>query len=154
VTRATPSTAAPDAQPEQSAAAPTLNAQAAVLQRGGRRMRMRSEGELPDSGPYPSPIPPYALGSHASRLVKLVREGREDVKPTAEEFIRPVTRIDATWAYYGSHLGRRNLKGRDHVHFRPLAKLSGTIEHAQSSDRCRPSAAFGRRSREGLERPH
>ncbi len=71
-----------------------------------------------------SPIPPYTLGSHASKLVKLLRDGHEDAKLSRQEFIRLVTWIDANSPYYGSYFGRRNLKHRDHPDFRPLPKVA------------------------------
>ena len=67
-----------------------------------------------------APIPPYTLGSHASPLIKLLREGHEDAKLSREEFIRLVTWIDANSPYYGSYFGRRNLKYKDHPDFRTL----------------------------------
>jgi len=70
-----------------------------------------------------APIPPYTLGSHASKLITLLREGHEDVELSREEFIRLVTWIDANSPYYGSYFGRRNLKYRDHPDFRPLPTI-------------------------------
>jgi hypothetical protein len=70
-----------------------------------------------------SPIPPYTLGSHASRLIELLRGGHEDVALTSAEFIRLVTWIDANSPYYGSYFGRRNIKHRDHPDFRPPPRL-------------------------------
>ena len=67
-----------------------------------------------------APVPPYTLGSHASRLVKLLRQGHEDVTLSREEFIRLVTWIDSNSAYYGTYFGRRNLKYRHEPDFRPL----------------------------------
>ena len=71
-----------------------------------------------------STIPPYTLGSHASRLITLIREGHEDVKLSREEFIKLVTWVDANAPYYGSYFGRRNLKHKDHPDFRPLPTKS------------------------------
>jgi hypothetical protein len=70
-----------------------------------------------------APIPPYTLGSHASRLIQLIRQGHEDVTLAREEFIRLVTWVDANAPYYGSYYGRRNLKYRDHPDFRPAPQL-------------------------------
>ncbi|MFH1267412.1 MAG: hypothetical protein ABIK89_16940, partial [Planctomycetota bacterium] len=67
-----------------------------------------------------APIRPYTLGSHASRLVTLIREGHENAVLSREEFITLVTWVDANAPYYGSYFGRRNLKHRDHPDFRPL----------------------------------
>jgi len=63
-----------------------------------------------------SPIPPYTLGSHQSRLIKLLRDGHEEVELAREEFIRLVTWIDANSPYYG----RRNLQYKNHPDFRPV----------------------------------
>jgi hypothetical protein len=67
-----------------------------------------------------APVPPYTLGSHASLVVKLLRQGHEDVALSREEFIRLVTWIDSNAAYYGTYFGRRHLKYRDHPDFRPI----------------------------------
>jgi len=67
-----------------------------------------------------SPIPPYTLGSHASKLIRLIRNGHENVKLSREEFIALVTWVDANGPYYGSYFGRRNIKYKDHPDFRPV----------------------------------
>ena len=67
-----------------------------------------------------SPIPPYTLGSHASKLITLIRGGHEGVKLSRREFIKLVTWVDANGPYYGSYFGRRNLKYKDHPDFRPV----------------------------------
>jgi hypothetical protein len=69
-----------------------------------------------------SPIAPYTLGSHVSKLVRLIREGHEGVDLSKPEFIKLVTWIDANSPYYGSYFGRRNVKYRDHPDFRPVPK--------------------------------
>ena len=69
-----------------------------------------------------SPVPPYTLGSHVSKLVQLIREGHADVNLSRSEFIRLVTWIDANSPYYGSYFGRRNVKYRNHPDFRPTPK--------------------------------
>ena len=70
-----------------------------------------------------SPIPPYTLGSHRSKLITLIREGHEGVELSREEFIKLVTWVDANGPYYGSYFGRRNLKYKDHPDFRPVPVL-------------------------------
>ncbi len=65
-------------------------------------------------------IPPKKLGSHASKLVKLLRKGHHDVQLSQEEWIKLVTWIDANAPYYGSYFGRRNLNWKDHPDFRPV----------------------------------
>ena len=69
------------------------------------------------------PLPPRALGSHASRLIRLLRQGHYDVKLSTEEMVRIITWADANSPYYGSYFGRRNLKYRDLPDFRPPPTL-------------------------------
>ncbi len=76
------------------------------------------------------PLPPYSLGSHASSLVSLIREGHYDCRLTPEEQVRLTTWADANAPYYGSYFGRRNLVYREHADFRPvptLSSASGTL---------------------------
>ncbi len=73
-----------------------------------------------------SPLPAYALGSHASRLIQLLRNGHEGVYLSPAEMISLVTWIDANAPYYGSYFGRRNLTYRDHPDFRPVPTLEPT----------------------------
>jgi len=73
-----------------------------------------------------SPIPPYTLGSHKSKLIALIREGHEGVELSREEFIKLVTWVDANGPYYGSYFGRRNLKYKDHPDFRPVPVLGAS----------------------------
>ena len=70
------------------------------------------------------PLGPYALGSPASRLIALIRDGHYDCRLTREEQIRLTTWADANAPYYGSYFGRRNLKYRDHADFRPVPTLA------------------------------
>jgi len=67
-----------------------------------------------------APVPPRSLGSHASKLIGVLRDGHEDVNLSQEEFIKLVTWVDANAPYYGSYFGRRNLKYRSHSNFRPI----------------------------------
>ena len=55
-----------------------------------------------DDGP-PQVLPPYAWGSHRSRLVDLLRSGHYGATLAAEEFERIVTWIDLNTPYYGSY---------------------------------------------------
>lgn len=67
--------------------------------------------------------PPMSLGSHASRLIRVLREGHYEVKLAREEWVRLVTWVDANGPYYGSYFGRRNLIYRGHPDFRPAPTL-------------------------------
>ncbi len=71
-----------------------------------------------------SPIPPYTLGSHASKLITLIREGHENVTLPREDLIKLVTWVDANAPYYASYFGRRNLKHQAHPDFRPVPTTS------------------------------
>ncbi len=55
-----------------------------------------------DDGP-PEVLPPYAWGSHRSRLVDAIRDEHYDVKLDKESFDRIVTWIDINAPYYGSY---------------------------------------------------
>jgi len=69
------------------------------------------------------PLPPQAVGSHASRLVTILRRGHYDVKLSSEEFVRLATWVDANGPYYGTYFGRRNWTYKDHPDFRPTPTL-------------------------------
>ncbi len=71
-------------------------------------------------------VPPYTYGAHPSRLVKLLKAGHYDAKPSREEWIKLVTWIDCGAPYYGSYYGRRNLNYRGEPDFRPVP----TVESA------------------------
>ena len=68
-------------------------------------------------------LPPYALGSHASRLIAVIREGHYECRLSPQEQIRLTTWVDSNAPYYGSYFGRRNLSYHDHVDFRPVPTL-------------------------------
>jgi hypothetical protein len=69
------------------------------------------------------PVPPRSVGSHASRLMTILRRGHYDVKMSPDEFIRLATWIDANGPYYGTYFGRRNWVYKDHPEFRPVPTL-------------------------------
>ncbi|MHB8902150.1 MAG: LamG-like jellyroll fold domain-containing protein [Thermoguttaceae bacterium] len=64
-------------------------------------------------------VAPYEHGSHASKVVKLLRAGHYECRLSQEEWIRLVTWIDCGAPYYGSYYGRRNLSYRGQPDFRP-----------------------------------
>jgi hypothetical protein len=65
-------------------------------------------------------LPAYSLGSHSSMLIKMLREGHEDVKLPKEEMIKLITWVDSNAQYYGSYYGRRNIRYQNHPNFRPI----------------------------------
>lgn len=80
-------------------------------------------------------IPPYTYGSHASRLVEVLRDGHYDVSLSQPEFVKLLTWVDTNGQYYGSYFGYRNVRYKDRKDFRP-----------------RPSLASARGVRPGTER--
>ena len=78
-----------------------------------------------DDGP-PEVLPPYAWGSHRSRLIDVVRGDHYDVKLDAESFDRIVTWIDLNAPYYGSYASNYpgNLFGRSPLNSRQLSRLA------------------------------
>ncbi len=79
-----------------------------------------------------APLGPRALGSHASRLITVLRNGHYEVQLSEAEWARLVTWVDANGPYYGSYFGRRHLQYRDLPDFRPLPTLDsawGTRPH-------------------------
>ncbi len=71
--------------------------------------------------------PPRALGSHASKIVDVLKSNHHGVKLSQTEWIKLVTWIDSNCAYYGSYFGRRNLVYKNHPHFRPLPTVPSAM---------------------------
>lgn len=71
-------------------------------------------------------LPPYAWGSHRSRLVDLLRAGHYQVNLSDEELARVVTWIDINAPYYGSYhsVYGENMFGRAPLSFAQLADLA------------------------------
>jgi hypothetical protein len=72
-------------------------------------------------------IPPRSVGSHASKLITTLLSGHQNVKLTQEEMIKISTWVDANAQYYGSWYGRRDIRYKDHPHFRPIPTFSEAI---------------------------
>ncbi|MDR3196890.1 MAG: hypothetical protein LBU34_03385 [Planctomycetaceae bacterium] len=64
-------------------------------------------------------LPPYSLGSHASKLVKLLDAGHYEVKMPVEDWVRLTTWVDSNGQYYGTYFGRKNIKYKNLPDFRP-----------------------------------
>ncbi len=71
---------------------------------------------------------PFSWGSHVSKLVKVIREGHEDVKLTKTEFESIVTWIDLNGPYYPRYDSAYpdNLSGRSPLNNKQLNRL-GTL---------------------------
>jgi hypothetical protein len=74
-------------------------------------------------------LPPYSLGTYASKLQEFIKPEHYQVKLTPEERIRVTTWIDSNGQYYGSYYGRKNLEYKDHPDFRPIL----TFEQAHAN---------------------
>jgi hypothetical protein len=70
---------------------------------------------------------PYSLGSHESKLVKILREGHYEAQLSREEWVKLYTWIDANAQYYGSYYGKRNLEWRNDPDFRPAPTFDDAI---------------------------
>jgi cytochrome c553 len=64
-------------------------------------------------------LPPYSLGTYASKLYEYLGKDHFEVNLSQEERIRVTTWIDSNGQYYGSYYGRKNLAHADHPNFRP-----------------------------------
>ncbi|MBE3123911.1 MAG: hypothetical protein IMZ65_03835, partial [Planctomycetes bacterium] len=69
---------------------------------------------------------PYSWGSHASRIVQVLRAGHNDVKLDAESFDRLVTWIDLNAPYYPTYASAYpdNLYGRSPLDGKQLDRLT------------------------------
>jgi len=74
-------------------------------------------------------LPPYRLGTYASRLWKYLGEDHYQVKLSLAERVRVTTWIDSNGQYYGSYYGRKNLRFADRPDFRPVL----TFEESHSN---------------------
>lgn len=81
-----------------------------------------------------TPLPPRALGSHASKFIANARGPHHDVKLSQEELLRLITWADANGPYYGSYFGRRNLIYQDHPNFRPVPTLASALGDATGTE--------------------
>jgi hypothetical protein len=81
-------------------------------------------------------LPSYAVGSHSSRLIDIVRRGcpgNED-NLSSEEMIKLVTWVDSNGQYYGSYYGRRNLRYKNHPNFRPVPTFEQAVSMLPPKD--------------------
>jgi len=103
-------------------------------------------------GAGPSDIQqPYSWGSHASKLVKVIRGGHNDVKLNKEEFDRIITWIDLNAPYYPRYdcAYPANLTGRcplDNEQLQRLTELTGVpfAKLATHNKNAGPQVSFDR----------
>jgi hypothetical protein len=72
-------------------------------------------------------MPPYSLGSHASKLIKILQAGHNDVELSKEEMIKLTTWVDSNAQFYGTWYGRKSLENKDHPHFRPTPTFADAV---------------------------
>ncbi len=85
---------------------------------------LKTVGEIKSKMGAVDDTPPYTWGSHASKLIAVLRKGHNDIELSEEEFVRLVTWVDANAPYYGSYFGRKNLKYKTHPNFRPVPTVA------------------------------
>jgi hypothetical protein len=93
-----------------------------------KRGLLKTYREASDWGGSPY-APPKTIGSHASRFIMALREGKQhkDLNLPLEDFARLATWVDASGVYYGSYWGRRRLKYRNHPNFRPIPTFTEAL---------------------------
>ena len=73
-------------------------------------------------------LPPYTLGSHASKLIAVLRDGHYKVELSPAEWVRVCAWVDSNGQYYGTYYGRKHIQHKDHPNFRPVP----TFENADA----------------------
>jgi len=72
-------------------------------------------------------LPAKSLGSHTSRLMRMVMEGHKGVELSLEERVALSTWIDSNAQYYGTYYGKTNIRYRDDEDFRPKATVEAAL---------------------------
>jgi hypothetical protein len=108
-------------------------------------LRRKNLVKVPGAGPA-NILPPYSWGSHASRVVEVLRKGHNDVSLDPESFDRLVTWIDINAPYYPRYASAypKNLYGRsplDGAQLKRLGTLTGVNLNKQSHE---PRLSFTR----------
>jgi hypothetical protein len=76
-------------------------------------------------------LPPKTLGSTTSKLIRMLREGHEDIKLSREEMVALTTWVDSNCQYYGSYWGRKHLAEEGHPDFRPKVAFEVAISEEE-----------------------
>ena len=108
-------------------------------------LRRKNLVKVVGAGP-PDVQMPYSWGSHASRIIKVLREGHNDLKLDAESFDRIVTWIDINAPYYPSYASAypNNLYGRCPLNNRQLAALTKLTGKKLTGQHHEPLISFTR----------
>jgi len=73
-------------------------------------------------------LPAKSLGSHTSRLMKMLMKGHQGVELTLEERVKISTWIDSNAQYYGTYYGKKNIRYRNDPDFRPDATVESALD--------------------------
>lgn len=73
-------------------------------------------------------LPAKSLGSHTSRLMKMMNQGHQGIELTKEELVRISTWIDSNAQYYGTYYGKKNLMYKNDPDFRPVATVESALD--------------------------
>jgi len=97
-------------------------------------LRAKRLVNVPGAGPAHTMMP-YSWGSHASRLVEVLRKGHNEVRLSPEDFDRLVTWVDINAPYYAVYASAYpdNRYGRSPLDDRQLGRL-GVLTGAKLSD--------------------
>ena len=108
-------------------------------------LRRKNLVKVVGAGP-PEVQMPYSWGSHASRIIKVLREGHNDLRLDAESFDRLVTWIDINAPYYPSYASAypNNLYGRCPLNNRQLAALTKLTGKKLTGQHHEPLISFTR----------
>ena len=111
---------------------------------GGKKLLVKAV----DDGPAEA-LPPYAWGSHRSKLVDVIRGKHNDVKLDKESIDRIVTWIDINAVYYGSYASvyPSNAFGRsplDNKQLKRLSELTGVQVGQQGTEMQGSQVSFDR----------
>ena len=108
-------------------------------------LRRKNLVKVVGAGP-PEVQMPYSWGSHASRIIKVLREGHNDLRLDAESFDRLVTWIDINAPYYPSYASAypSNLYGRCPLNNRQLAALTKLTGKKLTGQHHEPLISFTR----------
>lgn len=108
-------------------------------------LRRKNLVKVVGAGP-PEVQMPYSWGSHASKMVKVLREGHNDLRLDAESFDRLVTWIDINAPYYPSYASAypNNLYGRCPLNKKQLAALTKLTGKKVTGQHHEPLISFTR----------
>ncbi len=73
-------------------------------------------------------LPAKSLGSHTSRLMRMILNEHQGIKLSVAEKVRISTWIDSNAQYYGTYYGKKNLMYKDDPDFRPVSTVESALD--------------------------